>query len=201
MQYAQALQALKNHPAVASKDIEACLKGTGKFAYTEKVHAAMVTYGIDPEVVFALPQKAVKRAIQMVGAVYHQQYAAVDATTACGTYALHLAPGHELCYDSLHFLIGGIARVEGATGDTKGVSRAKLARLFARVGVNTVSTQKSRTWGDNGFAQALGMTWAPTRTQGRVVTLNPEHPLVRAFVALIDKGTDAQIDQIGAKGE
>jgi predicted ThiF/HesA family dinucleotide-utilizing enzyme len=198
--FAQSLAALRAHPAVSSRDIQACLKSTGAFAFTEQVHNTMVQYSIDPLEVFALPQKAVKRAIQFAHAVRIGDYKNVDATTACGLYALKLAPEQSFDYDTLHFLIAGVARVDGAGGDTKGVQRSKLARLFSRVGVNTVSTQKSRSFGDNGFCQALGITFAPTRTQNRTVTLNENHPLVIEFCAMIDRATTAQLDTIAGKG-
>lgn len=200
--YADGVALLRKHYNVTSKDIQTVLAGKSpKFGYNEKVHAQLIALGIDPADVFTLQQKAIKRALQFVHATLTGDYRAVDATTACGTLALYLSPDHALEYDALHELIGGIARTEGASGNLKGVSRAKLAKMFARVGVNTVSTQKSRTWGDGGFAQALGMTFAPTRTKGRTVTLNTDHPLTVRFLAMIDRATDAQIDQIGGKNE
>lgn len=201
--FAQALGALRTHKGASTPDIGAVLKGTGKFGYTEALHSlATKTYGIDVLNLFQLPQKQIKRAVQFIGAAASTDYHNFDATTACGLYALALAPQNELSFDSLHFLIAGIARAEGAGGDTKGVQRSKLARMFARVGVNTVSTQKSRSFGNNGFCDHIGMTCAMHGTKDRVVTLNVDHPLVIKFLSMIDKGTDAQIDSIGGvKGE
>jgi hypothetical protein len=199
--FAQGIAALRAHYNAGSKDIQAVLSGRGKFGYTEQIHAAMIAHGVNPLELFELPQKQVKRAVQMVHAIVTKTYRDIDATTACGLYALNLSPDDALSFDTLHLLIAGIARTDGATGDTKGVQRSRLARMFSRVGVNTVSTQKSRSWGDNGFCQALGVTFAPVRTQDRVVTLNREHPLTVAFLRMVDGATDAQIDQIGGKTE
>ena len=200
--FAQALGALRTHKGAGTPDIAAVLKGTGKFGYTEALHAlAVKTYKVDVFNLFQLPQKQVKRAVQFIGAAAGSDYHHFDATTACGLYALHLAPNNELSFDSLHFLIAGIARAEGAGGDTKGVQRSKLARMFAKVGVNTVSTQKSRSFGNNGFCDHLGITGATHGTKDRIVSLNTGHPLVVKFLSMIDKGTDSQIDSIGGKVE
>jgi hypothetical protein len=197
--YAEARAVLTAHRAAASKDIEAVLRDKGKFAFVESTFVAMKDYGIDFKTLFSLPQKQVKRAIQMVNAITEKNYKNIDATTACGLYALHLSPEGALSYDSLHVLIAGYARVDGATGDTKGVSRARLAKMFARVGANTVSTQKSRTWGDNGFCDALGATAAKHKTHDRMVQLNREHPLVTAFVSLVESATMGQLEEIGGE--
>lgn len=200
--FAHGIAALRAHYNAGSKDIQAVLSGRGKFGYTEQIHAAMVAHSVDPLELFALPQKQVKRAVQMVHAIVTKTYKDIDATTACGLYALNLSPDDSLTFDTLHFLIAGMVRTDGATGDVKGVQRSRLGKMFAKVGINTVSTQKSRSWGDNGFCQALGVTFAPVRTQDRVVTLNREHPLTVAFLKMVDGATDAQIAQIGGdKGE
>jgi hypothetical protein len=197
--FEQARNILAAHRAAASKDIEATLKDKGKFAFVESTFTGMQGFGVDFKVLFGLPQKQVKRAIQMVNAITEKNYRNIDATSACGLYALHLSPDAALSYDTLHYAIGGVVRAEGASGDLKGVSRSRLARMFSKVGQNTVSTQKSRSWGDNGFCDALGMTSAAHRTQDRVVSLNREHPLVQAFVSLVDSATEQQIDEIGGE--
>jgi hypothetical protein len=197
--YAQARKLIEGHRNAQSKDIEAVLKDKGKFAFVESTFEAMKGYGLDFKVLFALPQKQIKRAVQMVNAITEKNYKHVDATTACGLYALHLAPEGALSYDSLHYLIAGMVRTDGATGDVKGVSRARLGKMFAKVGANTVSTQKSRTWGDNGFCDALGATTAKHKTHDRMVSLNREHPLVTAFVTLVETATDAQLSEIGGE--
>jgi hypothetical protein len=200
--YARGIALLNAHPARASADISAVLNPRSAFGFVEKTAQAFDRFGIDADIVFSLPQKQVKRAVQMVNAVVSGTYDKIDATTACGLYALRLSPDNALEYDALHLLISGVVRKEDSLIDQKGVSRSILRRLFARVGANTVSTQKSRSFGNNGFCDALGMTGATHGKVNRMVDLNPAHPLTVAFFEMVDKANPAQIDAIGGgKGE
>ncbi len=131
------------------------------------------------------------------GAIRHEQYGQIDRTTACVLLALHLAGDFPLTAGALwEIATGGKVKSEGMGENRRGVSVRTIRRMMGAVGVSTVGTQLSRSVGRNGFLQMSGATMGEPGKVNQAVTLNRAHPMVRAFVALIDKGTEGQIAEM-----
>lgn len=143
--------------------------------------------------------KVPKRFVQFVNAVSAGDYTKIDRTSAKGIYALMLAGEFSLCRKALAALVSRYQR-EGVSENTRGISMMTLSKLFkGDVGANTVETQISRTFGENGFAQQAGLTFGNPKTQNREFWVNLDSPLVKRFESLIQKATDKQIESIGSE--
>lgn len=170
--------------------------------FTEKMNAQIDAWGVDTSGVFGIdaPVKGIMRFCQFAYAVSAESYTDCDTTTATIIYALHLSGSGELNRDALTYLAARI-RDTGATNvNTKGVSRTKLAKLFGTKNVSTVCTQLSRSLGKNGFLVRTGAV-STTGSKNAATQLVPTHPMVRAFMHMFEKGTEAQIDTMVNKGK
>lgn len=167
--------------------------------FSEQISAQCDAWGLNVDSLFnpACNPKATMRFVQFIGAVHHEQYAQIDRTTACILLGLHLAGDFPLTTGALwEIATGGKVKSEGMGENRRGVSTRTIARMMGSVGVSTIDTQLSRSVGKNGFLQAVNATSGDPGKQNRPVMLNRKNPLVVAFIALIDKGTDSQIDSM-----
>lgn len=190
--------------ADAGRDVHNMLGNSAKgmnhnHFFSEEINAQIDGLGLSVDSLFSTScnPKATMRFVQFIGAVHHEQYAQIDRTTACVILALHLAGDFPLTTGALwEVATGGKVKSEGMGENRRGVSTRTVARLIGSVGVGTIETQLSRSVGKNGFLQAVGATTGEAGKQNRPVTMNRSHPLVQAFIALIDKGSDAQISEM-----
>ena len=180
-----------------SKDCDAMLKSTGKFAFTETISKKIDSMGLNVDAIFSpnINPKVTKRFVQFMGAIAHDDVKMIDVTTATIIYALHLAGDNPLTIDALHYIAGGLK--EGRISpELRGVSRMKVNKIFGRVGLSTVPTQASRTVGKNGFLQLVGATTGEPGKQNQKVSLNNSHPLIVAFHNAMNKATEGQIAEM-----
>lgn len=197
--FAARIESLKAHRlAATSADMNAVLGNKGAaspFHFTEKVNEAIDAWGIDTTQIFATDRnpKCIKRFIQFVHGINAKELKNIDKTTAIIIYALHLTNGSPLTTDALHYLGAGLK--EGKVSpESKGVSRRTLSRLFGAVGLSTIPTQTCRTVGRNGFLQLMGATHGEPGKVNQNVTLNAEHPAIKAFFAVMSGASDKAID-------
>jgi hypothetical protein len=195
--FSQVITALKNHKGAGTTDILACLNPTSVFGYTQQVHDGFLKYGIDPLDIVCLPQKQVKRAFQFGHGIVAGNYGQIDPTYSCGLYGVILA-GQAVRTEGLLELITGLCK-PGNDGQTKGVSRAKLRKMFASVKTSTALTKISGAFGANGVFQALGMSYGIPGTANREIYVNIDHPMVKRFIEVVEKLTDAQVESMGKK--
>lgn len=202
--YAARVDMLKGHRlAATSADMRAVLTNDkSAFHFSESVNAKIDELGIDPAPIFAPDRnpKAIKRFIQFVHAINAKEYKQIDVTTATIVYALHLTGESPLTTDALHYLAAGL-KAGKVSPETRGVNRSTVSRLFGRVGLSTVPTQASRTVGKNGFLQLIGATVGEPGKQNQAVRLNPTHPLIVAFFAVMNAATAGQIDDMVGDAE
>lgn len=188
----------KHNLAATSADLKAVLTNEkSPFHWCESVNAKIDEWGIDPTPVFAVDRnpKAIKRFIQFVHAIDAKQYKQVDLTTCTILYALHLAGDNPLTVDALHYIGAGLKSGK-ISPETRGVSRQTVQKLFGRVGLSTIPTQTSRSVGANGFLQLVGATVGEPRKPNQSVRLVNTHPMVTAFFDLMNKASQAQIDEM-----
>jgi hypothetical protein len=182
----------------AGADLHAMLNDENSpFFFSEKINAQVDTWGIETGAIFSptVNPKVTKRFIQFVGAVQRSEYKSIDRTTACILLGLHLAGDFALTSGALWELsTGGKVRAEGMGENRRGVSTRTIARLVGAVGVNTIGTQLSRSVGKNGFLQLAGATTGEPGKTNQSVTLNRTHPMVIAFIKMIEGATESQID-------
>lgn len=167
--------------------------------FSEEINAQIDAWGLTVDALFNANcnPKATMRFIQFIGAVRHENYAQIDRTTACAILALHLAGDFDLTTGALREIAtGGKVKTEGMGENRRGVSTRTVARLIGTVGEGTIETQLSRSVGARGFLQVVGATSGEPGKQNRPVKMNRTNPLVVAFIALIDKGSEAQIDSM-----
>lgn len=196
--YAARRALLRSHRlAKTSADLSSILGDRGHFAFTERVNDAICAMGIQTDAIFAPDRnpKVIKRFIQFVHGVNAKDFTAIDFTSAKILYALKLAGQYQLTTDALQYIVSG-AMKPGANPETRGVSARVIGRLFGAVGATTAPTQISRSVGDNGFMQLAGMTSAPTHTQNRAYSLNPNHALVKKFFECVESATSGQLDEL-----
>jgi len=180
----------------AGGDIDGMFK-VGKTHFTQSVSDQIDAWGIDGTKIFSpsVNPKVSKRAVQFVGAVQSQQYGNIDRTSACIVLALHLAGDFDLTTEALGEIATGGKIRAGGGAERRGVSVRTVARLVGSVGMGSISTQMSRSVGKNGFLNACGATVGePGRNH--TVKLNREHPMVKAFINFIERGTESQIDEM-----
>lgn len=188
----------------AGKDVINMLGGSKKgenhpHFFSEAINAQIDAWGLTVDGLFHpnCNPKATMRLIQFVGAVRHETYSQVDRTTACVILALHLAGDFPLTTGALwEVATGGKVKSEGMGENRRGVSCRTVARLIGAVGTSTVETQLSRSVGRNGFLQAVGATQGEPGKQNRPVTMSRSHPMIRAFLGMIEKGTEGQIKEM-----
>lgn len=169
------------------------------FYFSEDVNAQIDAWGLNVDAVFSpsVNPKVTKRFIQFVSAVYRKSYGKIDRTTACILLGLHLAGDFPLTSGALwEIATGGKVKNEGMGEDRRGVSVQTIKRMMGAVGVSTVGTQLSRSVGKNGFLQLVGATAGEPGKVNQSVTLNRAHPMVTAFINMIDKGNEGQIDEL-----
>lgn len=171
------------------------------FEFTPAVNAQIDAWGVDTGAIFATDRnpKCIKRFVQFVHAVVSggdEGARNVDRTTAKILYAMKLAGDYSLTTDALAYIVSGKIKPDAVSPETRGVSSRVVGKLFGSVGVTTAPTQISRSVGDNGFLQLAGATSAPRGKQNRAYALNPGHPMVCAFFAMVERLTDAQIERI-----
>lgn len=199
--FSKVVATLKAHRlASTSADMNAVLggaKSASVFEYTESVHSTVHAWGIDTTQIFAIDRnpKVIKRFIQFVHGVNAKDYKAIDSVTATIIYALHLTGGNPLTVDALQYLGAGLAAGR-ISPETKGVNRSTVSRLFGSVGLSTVPTQTSRTVGKNGFLQLAGATVGEPGKHNQNVTLNADHPMIKAFFETMSAATDAQVELV-----
>jgi hypothetical protein len=202
--FAATINTLKAHRlAATSQDMLAVLglKGSASvFAYTEAVHTVVTAWGLDTSQIFASDRnpKVIKRFIQFVHGISAKNYKSIDTTTSVIIYALHLTGSSPLTTDALHYLGAGLASGK-VSPETRGISKRTLSKLFGSVGLSTIPTQTSRTVGKNGFLQLAGATVGEPGKPNQQVTLNADHPMIKAFFETMNSATDKQIDAMTEK--
>lgn len=194
------LKRLQEKNPEAGKDVIAMLYSeTSPFYFSEAINKKIDAWGIDTSGIFndKVNPKVTKRFVQFVGAVHHEQFKDIDRTSACILLALHLAGDFPLTTGALwEVATGGKVRSEGMGENRRGVSVRTVARLVGAVGVSTVGTQLSRSVGKNGFLNFAGATTGEPGKVNQSVTLNRENPLFTAFLDLMSKATEKQIDEM-----
>jgi hypothetical protein len=182
----------------AGKDIEVMLSAKNTpTQFTESVSAQIDAWGIDGEKIFSpsVNPKVSKRMVQFVAAVQGKTYKNVDRTSACIVLALHLAGDFNLTTEALREIATGGKVREGGGADRRGVSVRTVQRLLGAVGTGTIDTQLSRSVGKNGFLNASGATTGEPGVN-HTVKLNRSHPMVQAFISMIDGATSGQLDEM-----
>jgi hypothetical protein len=200
------VETLRAHRLASTSDDMHKVLGMGRkasvFEFTEAVNATIDAWGIDTAQIFATDRnpKCIKRFVQFVHGVNAKDFKAIDATTARILYAMKLAGDYSLTTDALAHICTGKLKPDATAPELRGVSRRVIGKLFRSVGLTTAPTQISRSVGDNGFLQLAGATDAPKGKQNRPYVLNPAHPMVTAFFATVEGGTDAQLETLTGEG-
>jgi hypothetical protein len=134
-----------------------------------------------------LPVKATMRMLEMFERMYRGKGS--DRTTllaVCG--ALMGATSRN----AVHFAVTGKGD-ENTSDHVKNTARVrKLQKLFGLVGVTTVSTQLSRSFGKNGFCNILGMGVFEKGAKGTdpQLKVNAENVFVRALATYADTASE-----------
>ena len=197
--YASVIAALRAHKASDTPDIVCVLKPTGKYAYTEQIHAFCVENDIDIMKMVSLPQKQVKRFTQFVGAIVHRDMRNFDYTHARILIALKLSGDKTITTSAIAALAAN--KITPNT-DTRGITRSQVNTLFTFAhGLSTVKTKVSNSVGKNGFYQALGITQGEPGKQDRPITVNIEHPVVREFYKLLENTAESTLREIAEKNQ
>lgn len=189
----------KNGPE-AGADLDKILNDErSAFFFSAAIDKQVNDWGIDASGIFSttVNPKVTKRFVQFVGAVQRKDYSKIDRTTACILLGLHLAGDFPLTADALYEIgTGGKVKSEGMSADRRGVSVRYVSRLVGAVSPKTIDTQLSRSVGKNGFLQLAGATTGEPGKRNQSVTLNRAHPMVKAFIEMIDRATEGQIDEM-----
>lgn len=187
--------ALSAHRAAGTNDIAKCVNSDNvKYGFSQKTFDAGVSYKVDFSTVFALPQKQVMRAVQLINALYTQAYDSLDFTHARILCAMRLAGSYDLTTDAIVALAGA---TRNDSVNTRGISYSALNTMFKnKHGASTIQTKMSNSTGKNGIFQHMGMTFAAPGETNHTVSLNDSSPLVIRFFELINKGTVGQLEQM-----
>lgn len=174
-----------------------------KHAFTPAINDAIELMKIDTSRIFAAgaPMKAIKRFIQFVGAVYHKDFESFDTTSAIILLALDLAGDKPLTNDALFYLGTGQVKNAGMSPNTRGVARSIITEKLDSVYKNTMKTQISRSVGKAGFLTVCGAVNTHGKGKDVSYTLNTKHPLTIAFLELMGRATEGQIDAMLTKGK
>lgn len=186
---------LNAHKAASTPDIK-CVVDTAnlKYGFSEQTLVAGENYGADFPAIFSLPQKQVKRAVQLINALATATYENLDYTHARILCAMKLAGSYDLNADAIIQLAA--AKREG-DANTRGISFTAISKMFSRVhSLDTVKSKVSNSIGKNGIYQSMGLTWGAPGERNHTVSLNNDHPMVARFFDLINKATTGQIEQL-----
>lgn len=189
--YTQLVAILKAHKGATSDDIAPMFGDRSCFAFTQTTCDYGHALGVDWAMVFALPQKQIKRTAQLINALQIADYKNIDYTHARILIAMRLAGEFELTTDALTALA---ANKRSESVNTRGVNFSAVNALFARShGVSTVRAKVSNSTGKNGIYQVLGVTWAIPGERNHSIALNPDSLVVKRFFALLDSATTSQL--------
>ena len=198
--FADAIATLSAHYNVTSDDMQAILNPLNvNYGYTEHVHAkALELVGEALPGMLKLPQKQIKRFVQMVNALTVGIPSQCDFTHARLLLSLRAAGEFALNRDAVHALTSNTISPDA---NTRGITRGAINQLFdLHHGASTVETKISNSAGKNGYMTVLGMVQSKGARNAEL-TLNHEHPVTRAFFAMIDGATLGQLQALADKGK
>lgn len=153
--------------------------------------------------VFAnLPQKQVMRLTQGLNGLNQGLLSQFDKTHARILLALYVSStlSDKGVRSSQIARIAGNVRLGGSDNDQ--TLRERVNALFkGNHGLNTVLSKVSNMTGKTGWAEVINVTGSEGYGHNRIVHLNLDHAFTRAFLALVNKSTDAQLANLFAEKE